>query len=192
MTRALFVLLLAAAAPLASDGQTPLAQTTSTQTTSTQTTPAQSPPGGTTRPDCSAPEHHQFDFWLGTWTVTAGGKPAGSSRIESVMKGCGVLEHWSSAGGGHGTSLNFYDRRTKTWSQAWIDEGGNALHLSGTFADGKMVLASAPRKTDAGVDVQRITWSKNADGTVRQLWESSTDGGTTWTVAFDGTYAPRP
>ena len=46
MTRALFVLLLAAAAPLASDGQTPLARTTSTQTTSTQTTPAQSPPGG--------------------------------------------------------------------------------------------------------------------------------------------------
>ncbi len=55
-----------------------------------------------------------------------------------------------------------------------------------------MVLASAPRKTDAGVDVQRITWSKNADATVRQVWESSTDGGTTWTVAFDGIYAPRP
>ena len=79
------------------------------------------------------------------------------------MNGCGLLEHWTSARGGHGTSLNFYDRRTKTWSQAWIDEGGNALHLSGTFADGKMVLASEPRKTDSGVDVQRITWSKNAD-----------------------------
>ena len=118
--------------------------------------------------------------------MTAGGKPAGSSRIESVMKGCGVLEHWSSAGGGHGTSLNFYDRRTKTWSQAWIDEGGNALHLAGTFADGRMVLASEPRKTASGIDVQRITWSKNADGTVRQLWESSTDGGSTWTVALTG------
>jgi len=100
------------------------------------------------------------------------------------MSGCGILEHWTSARGGHGTSLNFYDRRTKTWSQAWIDEGGNALHLSGTFADGKMVLASAPRKTDAGVDVQRITWSKKPDATVRQLWESSSDGGRTWTVAF--------
>ena len=51
-----------------------------------------------------------------------------------------------------------------------------------------MVLASAPRKTDSGVDVQRITWSKNADATVRQVWESSTDGGKTWTVAFDGKY----
>ena len=93
-----------------------------------------------------------------------------------------------SAGGGHGTSLNFYDRRTKTWSQAWIDEGGNALHLSGTFADGRMVLASAPRKTDKGLDVQRITWSKAGDRNVRQLWESSTDGGKTWIVVFDGRY----
>src|SRR4051812_48811859 len=50
-------------------------------------------------------------------------------------------------------------------------------------SDGRMVLASEPRQTDAGVDVQRITWSKNADATVRQLWESSTDGGRTWTIA---------
>jgi hypothetical protein len=145
----------------------------------------------TTKADCTAPEHHQFDFWLGDWTVTAGGKTAGSNKIESVMEGCGLLEQWTSARGGHGTSLNFYDRRTKTWSQAWIDEGGNALHLAGTFADGRMVLASEPRQTDAGVDVQRITWTKGGDGTVRQVWESSTDGGKTWSIAFDGVYTRR-
>jgi hypothetical protein len=177
MTRAVLVLLVAIGTPIVAVAQTPPAAT--------------APPAAARQPDCTAPEHHQFDFWLGTWNVTVAGKPAGTSHIEPVMKGCGVLEHWSSAGGGHGTSLNFYDRRTKTWSQAWIDEGGNALHLSGTFADGKMVLASAPRKTDKGLDVQRITWSKAGDKNVRQLWESSTDGGTTWTVAFDGLYAPQ-
>jgi hypothetical protein len=26
---------------------------------------------------------------------------------------------------------------------------------------------------------------------VRQLWEQSSDGGATWTVAFDGTYTKR-
>lgn len=150
---------------------------------------AQTPPPA--RQDCSAPEHHQFDFWIGSWNVTVAGKPAGTNRIEPTMKGCGILEHWTSAGGGHGTSLNFYDRRTKTWSQAWIDEGGNALHLSGTFADGKMILSSTPRQTDKGLDVQRITWSKSGEKNVRQVWESSTDGGKTWTVAFDGLYAPQ-
>lgn len=141
--------------------------------------------------DCSAPEHHQFDFWIGTWDVTVAGKPAGTNHIEPTMKGCGILEHWTSAGGGRGTSVNFYDRRTKTWSQAWIDEGGNALHISGTFANGKMVMASEPRKTDTGVDVQRITWSKVGEKNVHQVWESSTDGGKTWTVAFDGVYTPQ-
>lgn len=179
MRRALLAALATLALPTAMMAQTPPAPATATA-------PAAAP-----RSDCSAPEHHQFDFWLGTWTVTAAGKPAGTNRIESVMSGCGLLEHWTSARGGHGTSLNFYDRRTKTWSQAWIDEGGNALHLSGTFANGRMVLASEPRRTEAGLDVQRITWTKNADATVRQLWESSTDGGKTWTVAFDGLYTPQ-
>jgi hypothetical protein len=177
MIRALFVSLVTAAMPVAAIAQT--------------SPPAASTQPARPRPDCSAAEHHQFDFWLGRWSVTAAGKPAGTSHIESVMKGCAVLEHWSSAGGGHGTSLNFYDRRSKTWSQAWIDESGNALHLSGTFADGTMVLASAPRQTDAGVDVQRITWSKAGERNVRQVWESSSDGGKTWTVAFDGLYAPQ-
>jgi len=35
---------------------------------------------------------------------------------------------------------------------------------------------------------QRITWTPNHDGNVRQLWESSDDDGKTWTTAFDGIY----
>lgn len=160
MTRALLVFIATTVAPVGSTAQTPPADAAATT------------PAAAARPDCSAAEHHQFDFWLGKWNVTVAGKPAGTSHIESVMNGCGILEHWTSAGGGDGTSLNFYDRRTKTWSQAWIDQGGNAPHLSGTFADGKMVLASAPRKTVAGVDLQRITWSKTGENNVRQVWES--------------------
>ena len=36
--------------------------------------------------------------------------------------------------------------------------------------------------------LNRITWTPNKDGTVRQLWEASTDQGKTWQVAFDGLY----
>ena len=182
MTRTIFVALAIVAGTGAIGAQTPPAATP----------PATAATAATAPPDCRAPEHRQFDFWLGSWNVTVAGKPAGTNRIESVMNGCGLLEQWTAARGSRGTSLNFYDRRTKTWSQAWIDESGNALQLSGAFADGRMVLTSAPRRTDRGVDVQRITWSQNPDGTVRQLWESSVDGGTTWTIAFDGVYTRRP
>lgn len=39
--------------------------------------------------------------------------------------------------------------------------------------------------------IQRIIWEPTAPGEVRQLWETSTDGGTTWTTAFDGRYRKR-
>jgi hypothetical protein len=44
--------------------------------------------------------------------------------------------------------------------------------------------ADAPGKSAR----QRITWTPLGGGRVRQLWESSTDGGKTWSVAFDGLY----
>ena len=34
--------------------------------------------------------------------------------------------------------------------------------------------------------LNRITWHDNPDGTVRQHWETSADGGKTWETAFDG------
>jgi hypothetical protein len=43
--------------------------------------PASPPPSPTPRP-CSAPEHRQFDFWLGEWQVTGpSGKVAGTNSI---------------------------------------------------------------------------------------------------------------
>ena len=36
---------------------------------------------------------------------------------------------------------------------------------------------------------QRITWERQADARVRQLWEASEDEGATWAVAFDGFYS---
>ena len=36
----------------------------------------------------------------------------------------------------------------------------------------------------------RITWSPEPEGRVRQHWETSPDGGKTWATAFDGMYHP--
>ena len=38
---------------------------------------------------------------------------------------------------------------------------------------------------------QRITWTANADGTVRQLWERWDDRTKGWLALFDGTYVRR-
>jgi hypothetical protein len=130
----------------------------------------------------------QFDFWLGEWEVfLPNGRKAGDSRIESIAAGCALLENWSGNGGFSGKSLNTYDRTDQRWHQSWVDSSGSRLDLAGTFADKRMVLSS----TGKTGPVQRIAWSVDDDGSVRQLWESSSDEGKTWTVQFDGRYVRR-
>ena len=141
---------------------------------------------------CSAPEHRQFDFWIGEWEVSRpNGAPAGRNRIESILDGCALSESWTGAKGSAGNSYNAYDRQTGRWHQTWVDNGGLVLLLDGVFADGKMVLSGETRDSSGARVVNRITWQETAPGAVRQLWETSRDGGRTWSVAFDGRYRRR-
>ena len=62
----------------------------------------------------------------------------------------------------------------------------SAGFAGGLDSQGRMVLSDA---TDSGsAPIQRITWTPLPNGRVRQLWETSTDHGVTWTTAFDGLY----
>ena len=141
-------------------------------------------------PTCDAPEHRQFDFWVGEWNVTTPqGQTAGKNAIRSILKGCALHESWEGASGSNGFSHNIYDRTRGVWHQTWVSDTGLLLQLEGGLVDGKMVMEG--ETTGPGGTVrQRITWSVEEDSgdTVRQLWESSGDGGETWSVAFDGIY----
>lgn len=139
---------------------------------------------------CDTPQYRQLDFWVGDWTVTSGGKPAGTNLVTQEESGCLVHEHWSGAGGGTGQSFNFYDRTDDHWHQVWVSSNGTTLFLSGRYADGKLVyvgVAPGPNGTPAQ---QRLTFFRNADGTVRQLWESSSDA-KQWQTVFDGLYVRK-
>ena len=144
---------------------------------------------------CQTVEHRQFDFWVGHWDVfVPSGKKAGQNRIEVIADGCALLEHWTGGGGLTGQSLNIYDANDRRWHQTWVDNSGTLLMLTGGFVERSMVLSmSGPSQADpAKIVQQRITWTPAADGSVRQLWESSVDSGRTWTVLFDGRYVRVP
>ena len=144
---------------------------------------------------CESVEHRQFDFWIGHWDVyVPSGKKAGENRIEVIADGCALLEQWTGGGGVTGKSLNVYDASDRRWHQTWVDSGGTLLMLTGGFVDRSMVMSmSGPSPTEpARTMQQRITWTPAADGSVRQFWESSLDGGKTWTVLFDGRYVRVP
>jgi len=98
---------------------------------------------------CSAPQHRQFDFWIGHWDVfQPDGKQAGENLIEPILGGCALRESWQGRGGFAGTSLNAYDAAGKRWHQTWLDNQAGRLDLSGGLEGQAMLLASSAPHPD--------------------------------------------
>jgi hypothetical protein len=142
-------------------------------------------------PRCDGTEFRRFDYWVGNWEVTAGGRPAGSNLVTLEEDGCVVHEHWKGARGGTGQSFTFYDRRDGQWHQMWVSNSGAALYLSGAFDGSTLNLEGTTPQADGSRLLNRLSFHSNPDSTVRQLWETSADGGKTWTPVFDGLYRKR-
>jgi len=147
-------------------------------------------------PDCTAPAHRAFDFWIGEWDayVTGSNELAGRSTIAREDGGCVITEHWRSQRAAYtGRSLNLYDRDTGHWQQFWVDSHGDVTRFIGDAAPTGMVFtAPGDRSPDfEGEQTQRMTFTRQADGSVRQLGETSADNGATWTQSYDFTYRPH-
>src|SRR3982750_1142388 len=101
------------------------------------------PPATPPKPfDCSAPEHRQFDFWVGEWDVVPNGAPGaqgaqGAARqpasnvVQKAHNGCVIIENWDDRIGGTGQSFNVFDRVTRQWHQTWVDSNGGLHQYSG-------------------------------------------------------------
>ena len=140
---------------------------------------------------CEGAEHRQFDFWLGDWNVyTPDGKLAGINSIVREYGGCVLHERYSTNHGYSGESLNVYDASRKVWHQTWADSTGTLLLLEGGLRGVSMVLEGQTVGAEGQITKHRITWTPNADGSVRQHWES-TDGKGEWGTAFDGKYTRK-
>lgn len=151
---------------------------------------AQAPVPSAPATACQADEFRHFDFWIGDWDVmVADGKKAGDNSIKPIHGGCALQESYQSAGGYRGQSFNIYDATRQLWHQTWVDNTGLLLTIEGGLRDGSMVMTGTrARQTPQGEVLDRISWTPNEDGTVRQVWEVSADEGGSWRVIFDGTY----
>lgn len=128
-----------------------------------------------------------FDFWVGEWEVHLGdtGEHIGHNLIERAQGGHVLTEHYTTDSGRFsGTSLNGYDHVAGRWHQCWMDVTGLVLDLYGGLVEGSMVMSGT---VEAG-RLERITWTPETDGSVRQHWQQSDDDGATWSTVFDGSY----
>ena len=139
-------------------------------------------------PACAAATHRQFDFWIGDWTVTnPAGQTIGRNTIRSTQGGCVLEENWTGGGGGTGVSLNFVE--LGKWNQVWVaNTPGGVLRLVGGLENGAMVMTGESTNPQGAKVLNRVTWTRLDGDKVTQNWDTSTDGGKTWSPAFRGIY----
>jgi hypothetical protein len=145
-------------------------------------------------PCANDPSFHAFDFWIGEWDVQPTGAtraPIGSgatSIVESQLGGCVIQENWlpTVGRGAAGKSFNIYNSVTNQWEQYYVDASGRITYYKGAFKeDGNLYLEAEQFGTTNRI---RMTFFNQGPTQVRQLGQSSSDGGATWRVTFDLTY----
>jgi len=161
---------------------------------SSQLPPPISPPPAA--PACAAPEHRQFDFWVGSWLVypTGSAKAVGRSLIEKLYADCAIRENWMPFKGGSGGSLNNYVSEIGQWRQTWLDSDNARVEFTGGMQGSAMVLTGCWKDVNGPgkSGLVRMTYTRGPDGSVRQLGEFSGDEGKSWSPAFDFTYRSAP
>jgi hypothetical protein len=162
--------------------------TAAAQGATPQPNTTQAPPQ---RGNCVAADHHQLDFWIGQWIVydkANDNTQVGTSRVESVMNGCGIAEHYeapAAPGGAYsGASYSAFDRNDGHWHQFYVDVNGNATWYTGGLQGTDIVMTAAGRKGS----LQKMTYHPVDDGSVEQTGMASTDRGKTWNAGYDYIY----
>jgi hypothetical protein len=159
---------------------------------------AMPPPETKIRSCLDDPGYHELDFWIGRWNVQVKGVVIGKNRIERILRGCAVMEHWEARRGDKGKSLFTYDRLKDVWKQVWVSDGAfspgglkekvlvERLEGGGLRFQGEIALANG------GSYLDRTTLRPLNNGTVHQLIEISHDNGFSWTATFDAVYTRAP
>jgi len=148
------------------------------------------PVSGQTPPPASSGSHHELDFWLGEWEAFADGKLDGVDRIEKILEGAAIVEHWRDSGGHEGKSWFYFYRPENRWKQVWVTDAGGVKEKAcvEVFPEGGARFRGEIPLRDGRKVLDQTTLTPLADGTIRQRIEQSGDGGQTWKVTFDAIY----
>lgn len=129
--------------------------------------------------------YRKFDFWVGEWNVYSQDQKIAESSITNTNGDCGILENWRPLNSNGGNSISYYDSTAKKWKQNWVSNGGVSHYEEPEdYTSGEMQLIAKAND----VWYRMIYTHDEHKDTVRQIMESSTDKGKTWTKIFDGLY----
>ncbi len=132
-----------------------------------------------------------FDFWIGEWEVSweepEGATGKGVNIVEKTLDGRVIEENFRITEGQNegfkGTSISVYQRRTNTWRQAWADNQGGYYDFTGRAEGDKRIFQTSVKELENGRKfTQRMVFYDISEDSLTWDWESSEDGGETWTL----------
>ena len=145
------------------------------------------PPAPPPKP-CASAEHRQFDFWIGDWDLAVRVRRApdkdtwdeahARQKIESILDGCAISESFTAEGPGSpwaGKSYSMWQPAQKKWRQAWVDDQGSYIALSGGVEDGVMTLYGEPVTRDGKTIRMRMVFLDVKKDSLRWEWQRQID-----------------
>ncbi|MDZ7720210.1 MAG: hypothetical protein U5K72_15450 [Balneolaceae bacterium] len=135
------------------------------------------------------PENY-FDFWVGKWEVhweEGDGMGRGTNHIEKILDGNVIQENFrileGQNSGFKGTSISVYQPKFERWKQAWADNNGGYFDFTGKIDGEKRIFQTEIfEREDGSKFTQRMVFYDITEHSMTWDWESSTDGGKTWSA----------
>jgi hypothetical protein len=144
------------------------------------------------------PANHVLDFLLGRWTISPGngektGMRQGAATVtfSADLDHCLIEEKVDGPGTYRGWSFSGYQPVLGVWKKTYVDNLGQRILLTGGQAGDVIVLTGSKRAADGELLV-RVTYAPSGEDRVTQAWETSRDGGTTWSRELEVQFIRAP
>lgn len=136
-----------------------------------------------------------FNFWEGKWIGTwdeGEGKGKATNTLSWICEGSVLQEDFQIIEGQQvgfkGTSISVFQPRSNRWRQAWADSQGGYYDFEGDFIDDKRIFKTAVIERDGNKLQQRMVFYDLEKDSFTWDWESTRDGGKTWTLNWRISY----
>ncbi|HMG90901.1 MAG TPA: hypothetical protein VK589_12625 [Chryseolinea sp.] len=131
-----------------------------------------------------------FDFWVGkwegSWTESDGKIGRGTNTITRTLDNTVIQENFKvdegTSKGYLGTSISVYNPQKKTWHQGYADNQGSYFNLIGERQGDRRIFRTEMIQRGEKRIFQRMVFYDITENTMVWDWESTQDGGKTWTL----------
>lgn len=130
-----------------------------------------------------------LDYWLGNWTMGSGAEKS-VSKVSLSLDKCVFVEHWKNSKG-HVTEKTFaYTPEENNWYGMFADNQGRVhVFLDGKVAPGMAEFHGPSRGPNGEAVLNRLKVIRVSADKLEEVWEKSTDRGSTWTTAYRADYS---